>query len=165
MAARVPEPRDRAYSPQKCKGLAFTRGDILSVWRPSSRQVSLRRNGNGETGNSAPLPRRLFDPGKFQIAWHSAFPPRLCLITGTLKSGPRLAPVVRALRSPGEIPRAEQAFERPRGIVGNVGGKAKQPAGPQHTGQHRNSPILHEPALPMPPLRPWIGVKQVHLGD
>src|SRR5258708_4657809 len=101
---------------------------------------------------------------KFQIARRSPLPLCLRLIPGAVKSSPWLAPVVGAFRGPKEIRRAYQAFERPGGIVRNVGGKAKEAAGPQYAHKHRNRAILHEPSFPMPTLRPWIGVEQIHLG-
>src|SRR5260370_22977710 len=101
---------------------------------------------------------------KFQIARRSPLSLCLRLIPGAMKSSPWLAPVVGAFRGPKEIRRAGQALERPGGIVGNVGGKAKEAAGPQYARKHRNRAILHEPPFPMPTLRPWIGVEQIHLG-
>src|SRR5262249_29124125 len=44
-------------------------------------------------------------------------------------------------------------------------GKAKEAAGPQDARKHRDRAILHEPSFPMPTLRPWIGVEQIHLGQ
>src|ERR1700730_3019265 len=85
---------------------------------------------------------------KFQIAGHSTFSLCLCLVPGSAKAGPRLAPIVGTFGSPGKIRRARQSLKRPSGIVRNVGGKAKHATRPQGASPHSDSGILHDWALP-----------------
>src|ERR1700719_238181 len=102
---------------------------------------------------------------KFQIAGHPTFSLCLCLVPGSAKASPRLAPIVGTFGSPGKIRRAHQSLKRPSGIIRNVGGKAKHTARPQRARQHRDGAILHESPLPMPTLRPWIRIEEIDLGN
>ena len=53
------------------------------------------------------------------------------------EAGPRPAPIVGALRRPLELGRSQQALQRPRGVIGDIGHEAELAAGPQDAGEPR----------------------------
>jgi uncharacterized protein (DUF2336 family) len=85
----------------------------------------------------------------------------LGVIAGAGEIRPAFAPVVGALRGPGEIRRLDEMPQCPCSIVGDVGHEANIAAAPQDAGELRDSRVLNETPLPMPPLWPWIGMDQI----
>ena len=51
--------------------------------------------------------------------------------------------------------------ERPRRIVGNVGREPELAVRPEDACERGNAVVLHEASLPVPSLRPRIGIDQV----
>ncbi|MGY3497580.1 hypothetical protein ACVW1B_006999 [Bradyrhizobium sp. USDA 4502] len=74
---------------------------------------------------------------------------------------PWLLPVDRALGEPGEVGRAHQMRQRPGAIVVDVADEAEFAARRQQSCHRSDRRILHEAPLPVPPLRPGIGMDQV----
>src|SRR5215471_17419612 len=83
----------------------------------------------------------------------------LGVVTGAGKARPGIAPIIGALRHPLEIGRAP--LQRPGRVIRDIGDKTKFPARAKNTRQLCDGFILDEPALPMPPLRPGIGMNEI----
>jgi len=96
-----------------------------------------------------------------QIGRCAAFAHRFRLVAGLGIAKPRLAPVIGALGRPNEIARAKEPGERPLGVVRPVSRKAKLATRRDHACERRHIFVRHETALPMPPLRPRIGIQQI----
>src|SRR5205823_13203617 len=78
---------------------------------------------------------------------------------------PRLAPIIRPFGFPGEIGRAQQAQQSPVGIVRPVAGEAEFATGPDDAGELCDTLVIDESPLPVPPLRPWVRIEQIHARD
>src|SRR5712671_7937773 len=75
--------------------------------------------------------------------------------------GPWQAPVISPLRGPDEIGRAREMGERPCAIMVDVADEAKFATWFYDARQGGHACVLHEAPLPMPPLRPGIGMDQI----
>ena len=75
--------------------------------------------------------------------------------------GPWQAPVVGPLRGPGEIRRPREMRQRPGAVIGDIADEAKFALRSEHPRHGGDGRVLHEAPLPVPPLRPRIGMDQV----
>src|SRR3954453_4792722 len=98
---------------------------------------------------------------ELQIGRVAAFAFRLRAIARHGVVGPWLPPVRGALGGPGEIRRTGKMRQCPGAVVVDVAYESKLATGRQNTSHSRYDGILHEPALPVPPLRPWVGMDKV----
>ena len=105
--------------------------------------------------------RAISNSAKDQKTRLASFARGLGVIARAGEARPRLAPIVGTLRRPLEIPRMRKAPQRPRGIIRNIGYEAEFTAAAQAMRQSRDRFILHKSALPMPPLRPRIGMNEI----
>jgi uncharacterized protein (DUF2336 family) len=104
-------------------------------------------------------------PLECQVAGHAAGAFRLGLVARAGKARPRLPPIVRSLRIPGELARAQEPHQRPGGVVRDVGREAEFAGRSQQACNLGDAFVLHEAALPMSAFRPGIGVDQVEAGE
>src|SRR3712207_4158620 len=74
----------------------------------------------------------------------------------------RAPPVVRARRRPTPLRGAQDAGERPAGVVVDVGGEEKVSPRLHDPRQGGETGVGHEAALALAPLWPGIGVEEVH---
>ncbi len=98
---------------------------------------------------------------KPQIRRHASLALGLPAIARHGVAVPRLLPVGRTFRQPDKIRRASEMRQRPGAVIVDVADEAEFAAWPdcaRHRGHRR---ILHEAPLPVPPLRPGIGMDQV----
>src|SRR6185312_1708164 len=103
----------------------------------------------------------LSDPLEPQVIRDAALALGFAAIAGHGVAVPRPAPVVGALRHPAEIRRAQQMRERPGAIIVDVADKAEFAAALQEPRHRFYCRILHEAPLPVPALRPGIGMDQI----
>src|SRR5260370_989046 len=109
------------------------------------------------------IARSLLRPAKPQISRDTAFALGFAAVAGHGVAVPGQAPIAGALGRPDEIARARKMRERPCAVTGDVADEAEFAARPQGARHRGNARILHEAPLPVPPLRPGIGMDQVDL--
>src|SRR3954469_9879853 len=93
---------------------------------------------------------------KHQIRRLAAFARCLSAVAGHGVVRPWQMPVVGALGGPAESPRTLHMDERPFDIAVDVADKSEFAGGHQHFGHPRQRRVLHEAALPVALLRPWV---------
>ena len=100
-----------------------------------------------------------------EVGRPAAFANRLGLVARARPAGIGLPPVVGLLRRPGEIGAGREMAERPVDVAVDVTGHAQQPAGGEDAGDAREILRADEAALPVPTLRPRVGIEQVDAGE
>ena len=108
---------------------------------------------------------RCLHPAEHQVTRHASLADRLRLVARLREARPRLAPVVGARGGPEEFARLGETQQRPFGVVRPVGGKAEFAARAQHAREARDVRRVDEAPLPVAPLRPGIGIKQIDPAD
>src|SRR5260370_7935130 len=74
---------------------------------------------------------------------------------------PRQAPVAGALRGPEKIGRACEMRKRPCAVIADIADEAKFAIRSERARHGGDGCVLHEAPLPVPPLRPGIGMDQI----
>src|ERR687885_2453311 len=91
---------------------------------------------------------------KYQVRAGTPFARGFAVISRLDEVRPRCSPILRALRSPDELRRAQETQQCPGSIIRTVARKTKRAARPQRPPDRRNRVLLDEPSLPVPALRP-----------
>src|SRR5262249_42923560 len=104
---------------------------------------------------------RVLYPAKSQIGRAASFTRGLLAVARHGVAIPWLAPVGGALCGPDEIARAGEVRQRPGTVIVDVADETEFAAARQHARHRRDGRILNKAPLPVPPLRPGIGMDQV----
>src|SRR5205085_8390581 len=86
----------------------------------------------------------------------------LGLITRRNIALPRYAPIGGAIGGPRERRRAQESFQGPGCVVGNVGCKMYGASRDERTRKCHDRLVLDHAALPVPALWPRVGIENIH---
>src|SRR4030081_2579128 len=100
-------------------------------------------------------------PSESQIRRAAALAFGLGSVTCRRVVRPWQPPVGGTLRGPDEIARARKMRQRPGTIIVDVADESKLAAWLEDPRHGRDGGVLHKAPLPVPPLRPRIGVDQI----
>src|SRR5262249_35976048 len=102
-------------------------------------------------------------PAENEIRRASPFAFGFCFVAGAGKVRPGVAPVVGAFGGPDKIRRSKNPRERISCVVSDIGRKTQFASRFQDACETAQIVVLDEAPLPVPPLRPGIGIKQIDL--